>query len=782
MNSEVGPFIKNHKTSLKRLVIEKQKLRLLGLGLDSVLWKRLNQHLVRMFRNDEIELEFQLIKYKWSKFKDKSLKNLEEFNPDFIFTSSELFKGIEEMESFFQLYQPKDIIDYPGLILVEHKPERFTREYFKAHPYSEIQFRQFPRLRITDPDLIFFDSLEITPSEINPLPEIHFKEDKEIFLDREKLIGFSPWKDIATLYWKDKHYTPYQFCQLFDRTYESDSSTKHSKGILFDCGRMYISPGFFLRDIAKLETSNLPIVHLISYQQVKKHYLDLESLCFKLLETAKHRCSLKFNENYLQDEAAIKSHVPVTISSDSTLACSVFNQLMQEDGYARTVTADQADDLANRFLVSLNSEPVENTPFTYSIILEKMPRDAVNSDIASDNECLSQLEMEDIADPVMLHKRSNQVTKRLKKLNDQMKVLAGSKVESDKNRYIDMLSHNKMELIHNLLEISETWDEYSCDVAVARQESVLVLYDDENQAAAIEEQLQRNERKTLLNVSQRFSNFESLVNLNIGPLEPFLHDGVVICCRTTKAILIRKFQQFEKELSQRKYPPLDKAILNLESEISKCEDKARRLKILNYSSYLRELYLENKKALFSAVKNYFKEVEKTRYLIKNKGAIYIISDEEDNCEKIAAAVKMTYGESGAVVVKQVFTELNLFFGDLGDRGGSDEESYQSDLIDMNVNELSRFYRDVAQSIGLNDVEIFFLAGEPQLNQLLIEFLRQKGSKYINTPIVLLASGIFNYQLMNGLSREGVKVLYQDQLLRDNPEALAKTFKTMLTMC
>ncbi|MCG8333841.1 MAG: hypothetical protein MJE63_04950 [Proteobacteria bacterium] len=724
-------------------------------------------------------MEFQLIKYKWSKFKDKSLENLEDFNPDFIFTSSELFKGIEEMESFFQSYQPMNIVGYPGLILVEHKPERFIRQYFRAHPYSDIQFRQFPRLKITDPDLIFFDSSEIAPREIYPLPEIHFKEEKEIFLDREKLIGFSPWKDIATLYWKEKHYTPYQFCQLFDQTYENDSSTKHSKGILFDCGRMYISPGFFLRDIANLETLSLPIVHIISYQQVKKHYLDLDSLCFKLLETAKHRCSLKFNENYLQDEVAIKSHVPVTISSDSALTCTVINQLMQADGYARTVTADQADDSANRFLVSLNMEPVENTPFTFSIILDKLPIENATSDETGVIEPLTQLELEDIADPVMLQKRSNQVTKRLQKLKDQMKVLASSKAESDKNRYIDMLSRNKMEFINNLLEISETWDEQNCDVAVARQENVLVLYDDEKQALAIEEQLQRNERKTFLNAAQQFFDFESLVDLNIGPLEPFLHDGVVICCMTTKAILLRKFQQFEKELAQRKYPPLDKAISNLESEISKCEERAGRMKILDYSSYLRELYLENKEALFSAVKNYFKEVEKTRYLIKNQGAVYIIGDEEDNCDKIASAVKMAYGDSKNIVVRKVPTELNLFYGDLADQTETDEESFRSDLIDMNVNELSRFYRDIALSIGLRDVEIFFLAGDPQLNQLLIEFLRQKGSKYINTPIVLLASGVFNYQLMNGLSREGVKVLYQDQLLRDNPEALAKTFKTIV---
>ncbi len=760
-------------------MIEKQKLRLLGLGLDTVLWKRLYQHMTRTFRKDEINLEFQLIKYKWSKFKDKSLENLEDFNPDFIFTSSELFKGIEEMESFFQSYQPMNIVGYPGLILVEHKPERFIRQYFRAHPYSDIQFRQFPRLKITDPDLIFYDSSEIAPREIYPLPEIHFKEEKEIFLDREKLIGFSPWKDIATLYWKEKHYTPYQFCQLFDQTYENDSSTKHSKGILFDCGRMYISPGFFLRDIANLETLSLPIVHIISYQQVKKHYLDLDSLCFKLLETAKHRCSLKFNENYLQDEVAIKSHVPVTISSDSALTCTVINQLMQADGYARTVTADQADDSANRFLVSLNIEPVENTPFTFSIILDKLPIENATSGETGVIEPLTQLELEDIADPVMLQKRSNQVTKRLQKLKDQMKVLASSKAESDKNRYIDMLSRNKMEFINNLLEISETWEEQNCDVAVARQESVLVLYDDEKQALAIEEQLQRNERKTFLNAAQQFFNFESLVDLNIGPLEPFLHDGVVICCMTTKAILLRKFQQFEKELAQRNYPPLDKAISNLESEISKCEERAGRMKILNYSSYLRELYLENKEALFSAVKNYFKEVEKTRYLIKNQGAVYIIGDEEDNCDKIASAVKMAYGDSENIVVRKVPTELNLFYGDLADQTETDEESFRSDLIDMNVNELSRFYRDIALSIGLRDVEIFFLAGDPQLNQLLIEFLRQKGSKYINTPIVLLASGVFNYQLMNGLSREGVKVLYQDQLLRDNPEALAKTFKTIV---
>jgi hypothetical protein len=203
------------------------------------------------------------------------------------------------------------------------------------------------------------------------------------------------------------------------------------------------------------------------------------------------------------------------------------------------------------------------------------------------------------------------------------------------------------------------------------------------------------------------------------------------------------------------------------------------MKLLSYGSYLRELYLEHSKPLFNAIQNYFKEVERTRYIIKNKGQIFVIGDDEDNCERIATAIKLSYAEFGKLNINTVYSELNLFFGETKDGNILEEGVKDGDLIDLNVNELSQFYRHVASAIGLKDVDIFFLAGEVQLNQLLIEFLRQKGSKYINTPIVLLASGVFNYQLLDNISRDGVKVLYQDQFHRDNPDVLAQTFKTML---
>lgn len=759
-----------------------QQLRLLALGLDSVIWQNLTRQITKVFSENEINLEFDHLSFKWSKFKDVSLEKLKTFEPDYIFTSVEFYKNFKELEATFQLHQLSHLIDEPSLILIEKEPLRFIKQYCESHPFPEIQFRQYPKLRIEDADL-FIEGLEnSTIMEIQPLPELFFKKMKDIFLEKDKLVGFASWQDLSELGWKENKYSPKEFIELFKQTYQSDRRLDKSKGILFDCGRAFFFSGFLIEDITRIETDFFPIEHLISYQQVKTRGVKFESLLFKMLETAKFRCSLKFNETYFENVETIKAQVPIIISSDNRIISKIFQQLMIEDEYLRTSTLEATSDAVNRFLISINTESVEDTPFTYSFILDKEKNWIETIENIEGFKPLSTNELEDLSDPVLINRSRSHIEKRLKKLGDQMKVLASSKAETDKKRYMDLISRNKMETIINLLEIAEIWDENTCDVSVARQEDVLILYDDSSQVEQIDLQLENNNRKTYLDITKQIVNLESLVNFNVGPLEQYLHDGVIICCLTTKAVLMRRFQQFEKEIADKKYPPLNEAIENLKAEQEKCLNKLSRAKILEFAAELKQLYLERADELYSAILNYSKSAEKTKYDLQHRKNVCVIGDDEQECGRIQKAVE-SFAGSTELNFKVIHHELD-FLGISGIDEGPAESGLGNHGIEGFTNsyatQLSGFYRNVANSIGLKDIDIFFITGHPQIYQILVEFLRQEGSKYINTPIVMLAAGDFNYKIMLDLSLNAVKVLYQDQIRRSSSEALSKTFKHLLT--
>lgn len=766
-------------------------IRILGLGLDSILWKRLTHQLTEAFSKDQIELSFSLIKYKWSHFKENSLSLLNEFQPDFIFSSTALFKNLEEMEAFFQTYQPADLVDYPCLILIEKDSRRFIKQFLKLHPYSEFQFKQYPRLRIDNPDWFADGSKAVVQTDLQPTPELILPDRQTLFLDRDKLVGFASWHDLTTIGWNGKQYSPKDFCDWYDRTYQPRHKASEFKGLLFDCGRVFLSPGFFLRDIVKIETDYLPIMHIISFQQLKASGPDFEALLFKLLETAKFRSGLRFNEDYFNERAVIKSHVPVTISADSAVICSLFRQLLQHDGYINSVTADQTVDSAVRFLISLHYAPDHNTPFSYAIVLDKAIAEFEGIEQLDATVQLTDSELEDLVNAEQIQKRKHQLAKRLSKLDDQFKMLSSSKAKTDKERYVDMITQGKMEVIKNLLEVSEIWDEHSCDVSVSRQENVLVLYDQPSQAQLIETQLQHNNRKLYLDASQQLVTLEALVNLNTGQLEPFLHDGVVICCMSTKAVLIRRFQQFVQELSQKKYPPLDEAIATLKTEISRCKNRIKHLKLLELGSRLYSVFQANAEALYNEIQVYFKELERNRYSIKNGSKICVVADNEDECQKIRSVLEQLASNCSEITFHLVHSQLDLTGESMEEIDSGSLQAFFNNSLNLGQNEqevirhqaqvLSRYYRSLFSKIAMKDVDLFILNGDQRIFQVLIEFLRQEKSKYQQTPIVLLASGTFDYNQMRELSRNGVKVLYQDQFRRDNPQELSLTFKTLFSL-
>jgi hypothetical protein len=748
--------------------IVKQKLNVLGLGLDRFFWKKFSSQMQDALSNDQIEFSFELVKYKWSKFKETGLALMNEFKPDFIFTSWGLFKNQQDFEAFFQSYQPSELIDYPNLFLIERKPLQFFKQYLKVHPYSEFRFKQYPGFKIGRAG--WFSNSESNPPmlEIDPPPNLSMADNVDFYLDKEGTLGFAEWCDIKSIEWKSGEYKPKEFCEEIAQALEDKKLYKLYKGVFFHQNQAFLSSGFHLRDLVRFETDYLPIDHVIGYRETREMGVDYQSLLQKVVEIAKYRSSLHFNESYYREQETIKAIIPVTISATSPVLCSIFKQILKFEGYQKTVTADLTMDSAERFLVTLLSGDESPKTYSHPIMMEESISSFEGLENLRGETPLSELEYEDLKDSIKIKNSISRIENQQKKLNDQHKVLTSSKLQADKKRYMDMISSTKLELLKNLLEISEIWNEQNCDVAVGSRENVLILYDESSQADMIDKQLEHNNRKHFLDAYQEISSLESLVKLNTDEIEPFLHDGVVICCMTTRALLVRRFQQFEQELSEKEYAPLGEAIESVELEITNAGKRLQRQLYLEMSSKMKVVYDYANEELFSAAQSYVRDIEKKKYSVKSSGRVGIITEDTENCHHIKKAFQNTFIDFNNADFQLICPEL------------CQEDTLETELMEPSQ-QLSVYFRSIAAELGLQDFDFFVLNGNLVLQTVLIEFLRQEGSKYVNTPIVLLASGYFEYDTVKELSKQRVKILYQDPYRKGSSEALSHTLKTLLSM-
>jgi len=764
-----------------------QIINILGLGLDQFFWKKFCFSLEDMFAKDQIDVKFDHIKFKWSRFKENSLNKLADIRPDFIFTTLDIFKNFVDFESFFQTYLSKDLIDYPYLFLIERKPHKVINSYIKTYPYQEIEFRRLNRIQIKSADWFAEDQVTLL-TEIAPTPHITFSA-QECCLNKEDQVCFAPWSAVESISWNGLDLKPKSLCERIGQETGSKIRFKDYKGCLSYKGKFYLSPGLYFRDIIRLETDNIPIDHVIGYRQVKQKGIDYKTVLFKIKELARSRCSLYLNDNLYQSASIIKANTPITVTSDYPPLHEAFKRILLKNGFSSTITADQLADSADRFLIGIRSDNDQETPFSFTVNLKDNDLDIRTINRISEVDPDFLVLEEESFDLLRINKQNSQTQAQLQKLEDQLKALSNSKALDDQQRYMDMIAGNKMDILKNLVEISETWNEQDCDVAVARNENVLIVFDSVKQAETIDQQLGDTNNKTFLNITKQVNSLESLVKLDIECLEIFLHDGIIICSVTTKALLQRKFKEFEDELSLKQYPPLGEAIDNLRNQISNCEKRLKNLSFLAFYAELNKVYERVADDLFASVQAYYRDLEFKRYSSDKIKKICMISEDEKSCNRIQRALESTFMDTDKVEFCRIHKTPKFAYSlpieineneEVEDNKTDldfEEKDVLSKLAGYNARQLSQYFQSIWNEIGFQDFNLFVINGDSEIVRILISHLKQEKSKYKETPIIQLASGKFNIQQMIELTKDGVKVLYQDQYRKENQETLTKMLKS-----
>ncbi len=771
----------------------KQTIKILGLGIERFSWRRLCSRLQQEFSMDQIDLEFFHIKYKLSAFKEKSLDLMHELKPDIIFSTLTAFKGFEDFEQFLQSYDPSEVIDYPGVFLIERKPTLFFKEYLAAIPMADFEFRQLPNLRIESPDY-FADIQNDVPSlfQIKPAPVLKTVSVSLRPLNAKQTIYFAAWDNLKTVYWENHEYTSGEFNRLMkDRFKEKKQEFKKIKGILLRGDNAYLSSGFHVCDLINIKTNSLPIEHIITYDQVKKGGRNYRAFLLKLTEQCKYRCSIRFHEEMLKSTNNIKANIPLTIISENPLFSKVFYHLFQKYGYFQALTTDHIADPTNRLLINLAFEAEKETPLCHTIQLDKHVFDIFGFAELSQDDFDQPTIPEDIQDSVKIQRRRKQIFNQIKKLQDQLKVLSSSKALDDQKRYLDMISRGKLEIITNLFEIAEIWSEQNCDVAVSNDENVLVFYDDEQQASSINRFLEGNNRRVFLDLSKETISLEALVRLNTDRLEPFLHDGVVITPSSTKVKIIKRFQAFHNELAQRTYPPLAEGIEQLKSELKQCQQQIKKLSILETWCEFEKIFQKNEQAIFQAAQNSLRIIENKQMSTRRIKNICIISSNQEKCRQVEKAFTRSFPIFKDAEFYHVWSYLKLDINistqayeqiKIKNLPGEDLKlMLEKKLAQTNAQRVSVFINELLDQLKGKPFDLLIVENDLDVIQLIVDFLKENHSIFNHTPVIGVFSGAYNLDKMIELTHNSVKLVYQNQFKIQKKDTLVESFKTVLSI-
>lgn len=766
------------------------KLNIIGLGIKRILWARLCRLLQKLLEPDGIELVFGYYNRKGLTEYNRYLESLGQGEPDIIITSSHYFKDLSTLEQLIKENSALAKGGPPRVVFLEKDINHFLTSLLKNQPAVRFSFDQYGELEIYDPSVFAIAEENQLFVEINPVPELKLVAESEPFLSSKKEISFHPLKSIAEVSWQQRVYATDEFIHKQLERFSIVKNRKYAKGILKKDDKAYISSGLPLSELDVITCNYLQIDHLLTYQQIKNRSSNFEIFLTKFRELVKSRCCRIFGETMREDISTIKSLTPITICSDFPIVSDIFYHILVADGYQQVLTTEQTIIQTERLLLNLCSfgEDPGNSVFSKNLVLETKIFDLSGFPKVTRKHSSQPPVVEEGVEIETIQMEKSQLLKKLKKLGDQLKNLSGSKILADQEKYMNMLASRKLEIVTVLLEMSTTWNEHDEKQKRTYEENVLVFHDDQLQASLINNRLEGDGKRLFVDVTKKFSNLKTFVTLNTDILEPFLHEGFIYCYAGSKSISARKLQEFQNELSEKKYPDLAKGIENLKAEKSSLQNQAIQLAYTEAWFMLKASYQEQADLVFSSVKNAYQVLKQRRYSQAVIRSLCIFSSDAKRCQRVQKVLGYTFSHLKTSRFDRVLLPLNLSNKISNDQKSglqelSKNENFKDALIresitQDNVKRLSSYLNRALKELNLISTDLLVLVQELDLITLLVRMLRQSNQISSQTPILAVFSGPLSREKMIELESQGVVLIYHDPLFCQRDDDLIDQFRTV----
>lgn len=768
----------------------KQKIKILSLGIPRLFWTKFSHLIKTEIRQVSIVLEFIYVGKKFTRFKEICAETIQLNTPDIIFTSLALFKNLGELECIITESSQTVQNFRPEIYLIENKLEKTLKSALNDDAQIQFNFANYGNLLIQDTEIIApFSSDFDTVFEIDPAPMLNADSNTYRYLNKEKTAWIVSPDDISNMIWHGRTYALDDFMETFPHLTTHNKRTNGQPVFLVSQKKVYLSYGLQLRDLIEIKTDSISIQHILSFIQIKKGSPNFNAFLFKLNEQIKYQLSEKLFRANQENCTCIKASIPVTICTDYPIISKIFWHILRNDGYNQVLTADQTLDQSERFLVNISKEPADDSIFNKNIIIEESIFDIPGFPQVTLDVVLRPPAADDSSDCEEMKSRRKQLLLQVKKLSDQIKNLSSSKILADQEKYTNSLAGRKLEIVTVLLDTADIWSENSDDLIKTYEENVLVFYDDQIQASIINKLIHGDGRRIFWDISDNMGNLKSFVRLNTDLFEPFLHDGIILCCASTKNILLRKIQQFQHDLSQKKYPDVSDAIIKLKSEKQSFQKQLIKLAYQECWFELNKFYQENAEQIYQAAceaKQHLTEINMSHEKISN---ICIASISSQSCETIESAIRNAYEDLNSVNYHHIHAKLELASSipeetlallKRGDTSDEDKKIAERQILaQINAKKISKFLNEVSNRVNEISFEMVVIEHDIDLVYLLIEELLNANPRFKSIPVVALFSGSVNPERMTELSCKGVKLIYRNQVRIKDLDYLVHSLTTIL---
>jgi len=764
------------------------KLNIIGLGIKRIMWARLCKLLEALLTPDGIRPVFGHYNRKGLGGYKKYLEKLDQGDPDIIVTSFEFFDDLHTLEQLINENSAFAKGGPPRVVFMEKDLNRFLINLLKDQPSVRLSFERYGELHIQDSSLFSPADEGHLFLEIDPISDIKLLEPTSAYLIKGENVLFYPVNAIESVEWQGKTYHAGDFVDAQLLRHSIKKGRGKTSLLVREGDSLFFCNGLPANELSGITFNYLHIDHVLSFNQLKKGNAEFDTFLIKFRELAKVRCCGAFGEHMREDPATIKSSVPVTICSDFPVINDIFRHILMVDGYQQVLTTEQAIDQTDRLLLSLidSCEEQNSRAFNGAVLLEKEIFNIAGFAKVSRKQSAKPPDAREVADIEVIQAERLQLIKKLKKLKDQIKNLSGSKILADQERYMNMLASRKLEILTVLLEMAAIWDEKDEKQKRTYEENVLIFHDDPLQASTINNKLEGDGKRLFVDVIKKFSSLKDFVTLNTDILEPFLHEGFIFCYAASKSISVRNLQQFQGELSEKKYPEIAKGIENLKTERSRLQSRLLDLAYLEAYQMLASSYRNQAQQVFNAAHNASQLIENRRFsqgIIQN---ICLFSFEDKRCKQVQQSLLHTFSHLKSTRIDQVVLPLNLAtripsdeimgIKELTDDENTQEALVQEALIQHNLKRLTAYCRKALKEIDSSSGDLLVLVHELDMISVLVRKLRQSGDRLKKIPVLAVFSGPLELKKMAELSGSGVMLAYHDSLFSKQGDDLNEQFQ------
>lgn len=767
------------------------KLNIIGLGIKRIFWARLCKLLPEILSADGVEAVFGYYNRKGLGGYRSYLEKLGQGDPDIIITSFGFYDDLTVLEKIISENSVFSKGGPPRVFFLEKNLNRFFTGLLKTQPSVRFDIGRFGELQIQDPELFSMPGEKPLRLEIKPLPEIKsvFEAESDIKNDAES--KFYPLDAITEVTWNEQRFTAADFADELLSQASIKGNRKYSRLILKEADNYYLTNGLPLTELNTISFNYMEIDHVLSSDQLKKRTPELDLFLAKFREIAKSRCCRSYSEHMRDDETAIKSSVPITICSDYPVVNDIFRHILIADGFQQVLTAEQAGDPSERLLLSLADsceEPSANV-LNRNLTLEKeifniagFPK--VTRKLSSKPPDLEAFEGGDA-----LRGERKQIVKKLKKLEDQIKNLSGSKILADQEKYMNMLASRKLEILTVLLEMAVIWNENDDQQKRTYEENVLIFHDDPIQASTINGQLEGDGKRLFVDVSRKFNTLKDFVSLNTDMLEPYLHEGFIYCYAASKSISERKLQQFQDELSDKTYPEIAKGIENLKTERTRLQRRFIELAYQEAFQMLQTSYQEQADLVFSSARNVRQYFENRRFSQATIRSLCLFAADKDRARLVQQALSRIFSGLRKSHFDSIVMPLDLATGiseaesagfeELAGNEKAKEALVQEALIQNNMKSLKAYLKRAMKELSLISTDLLVLVHDLEMITLLVRMMQQSGNVLGQVPILAVFSGTLNSQKLLELAENGVMLVYHDPLFNVRTKDLCDQLEALI---